>query len=450
MSARGGPGITRTYEALVYFHLAALLYVFPYGVALNATTSIRIADLVGLLCLFCGAIALAVRPRVRLDGLFLAVVGPYLLLEIAAPLIGAVGYGKLADGVSSLRVAVLWFPMLMLALIAAPGAEARFERRLRGLLAVTVWLNIAYAIVQLAAFVGFVPSSFMFTAYLEPWAVDPNFEPVTALRPAGFFFNTTALSVFAIVSVCFFYARYVARRGSTDLLHTVGAAFLAALTTSRTAVVAVGVILAMGWLVLEGRRKFALFAIVAVVVVGFLLFVEYTVGLERAFYRFTRVVESGLLEDYSLGKRINETWPAALEVARDYPIGTWIYAPRVAELIDSGYLNYFIQGRFVSLGVVMYMLAGLLLVGSLSLRRPTRLQGGMLILFLALFLVPAMVVTNPIRSPIIAALIVYGFWKLGIERRLRRFRLDPIAAGAPGCGSAARTGRGSRCAPISG
>jgi len=165
--------------------------------------------------------------------------------------------------------------------------------------------------------------------------------------------------------------------------------------------------------------------------VAFLIFVEYTVGLERAFYRFTRVVESGLLEDYSLGKRINETWPAALEVARDYPVGTWIYAPRVAELIDSGYLNYFIQGRFVSLAVLMYLFAGLLLVGSLCLRRPTRLQGGLLILFLALFLVPAMVVTNPIRSPIVAALIVYGFWKLGIERRIRRFRLEPLPAGPP-------------------
>ena len=431
MPAHGGPGITRAYEALVFFHLGTLLYVFPYGVALNPTTSIRIADLVGLMCLFCGAVSLAVRPRVRLDGLFLAIVGPYLLLELAAPLIGAVSYGKLADGVSSLRVAVLWFPMLILAMIAAPGAEARFERRLRGLLAVTVWLNIAYAIVQLAAFVGFLPRSFMFTAYLEPWAVDPNFEPVTALRPAGFFFNTTALSVFAIVSLCFFYARYVGRRGSGDLLHAVGAAFLTALTTSRTAVAAVGLILAVGWLVLEGRRKLALFAIVAVVIVAFLLFVEYTVGLERAFYRFTRIVESGLLEDYSLGKRINETWPTALEVARDYPVGTWIYAPRVAELIDSGYLNYFIQGRFVSLGVVMYMFAGLLLVGSLCLLQPTRLQGGLLILFLALFLVPAMVVTNPIRSPIVAALIVYGFWKLGVERRIRRFRLEPLPAASP-------------------
>ena len=356
MSARGGPGITRIRGARLLPPCRAPVRV-PLWRGLECDDQHPYRGPRG------PAVPVLRRNRTRRQATraprrtFPRVVGPYLLLDIAAPLIGAVGYGKLADGVSSLRVAVLWFPMLMLALIAAPGAEARFERRLRGLLAVTVWLNIAYAIVQLAAFVGFVPSSFMFTAYLEPWAVDPNFEPVTALRPAGFFFNTTALSVFAIVSVCFFYARYVARRGSTDLLHTVGAAFLAALMMSRTAVVAVGVILAMGWLVFEGRRKFALFAIVAVVVVGFLLFVEYTVGLERAFYRFTRVVESGLLEDDSPGKRINETWPAALEVARDYPIGTWIYAPRVAELIDSGYLNYFIQGRFVSLGVVMYMLA---------------------------------------------------------------------------------------------
>ncbi len=51
-----------------------------------------------------------------------------------------------------------------------------------------------------------------FTRFLEPWAVATNFEVVLGLRPAGFFTNTTALSVFGVVCLCYFYAQYVARR----------------------------------------------------------------------------------------------------------------------------------------------------------------------------------------------------------------------------------------------
>jgi hypothetical protein len=419
------------YEILVLVYLASLLYVYPYGISLGAEASIRAPDLLGLLCLAAGAVAIAMQQRMRVDRLFLAIVGPFVLLEIATPVIGALGYRKIYDVVSSLRMAILWLPMVMLVLLAAPVAEPRFERRFRALLIVSLWLNIPYGLVQIAVDFGVLPAWMAFTRFLEPWAVATNFEVVLGLRPAGFFTNTTALSVFGVACLCYFYAQYVARREPVDLRYTLASLFVILMTTSRAAFATAALILAAGWFGLDGRRKLKLVAILLAGVAAILLVIEQTIGLQQAFYRFTRIVESGLLADVSLGQRIQHTWPAALAVARDYPFGTLISAPRIAALIDSGYLNFYMQGKWVFIASVVVMIGGMLAVGLHCLGRPRPAAGGLMILFLSLFLVFAMVTSNPVRTPIVIAFLVFAFWKLKTERDSRRVRATTHPIGAP-------------------
>jgi hypothetical protein len=179
-------------------------------------------------------------------------------------------------------------------------------------------------------------------------------------------------------------------------------------------------ILATGWFALDGRRKLKLVAILLAGVAAVMLLIEETVGLAEAFYRFTRVLESGLLADVSFGQRIQHTWPAALAVARDYPFGTLISAPRIAALIDSGYLNFYMQGKWVFVAALALMLLGMLVTGLHCLRRPRPAAGGMMLLFLSIFLLPAMVTSNPIRTPIVIVFLVFAFWKLKTERESRR------------------------------
>lgn len=422
-AAVDGGSLVRAYESLVVIYLVTLLFLYPYGIPLGADASVKFPDLVGMMCLLLGFTVLALRPRVRPDLLFLAVVGPFVLLEIATPVIGAVGYRKPGDVVSSIRMAILWLPMILLTMIAPPAAQPRFERRLRLLLATTLWLNIPYSMVLIAVDLGFAPSWMAFTRFLEPWAVIAYFDVVEGLRPAGFFANTTALSVFAIVCLSFFYARYAAAQSRNDLYHALGALFLVLLTTSRVAFGAAGLIVMVGWTVLTGRRKLAIAAVFLAVAAALLVVIEETIGLERVFYRFIRVAESGLLADVSFGGRIMETWPAALAVAREYPFGTLISAPRVADLIDSGYLNYYIQGKWLFIAGVAVMLAGSLAIGLRCLRRSRSLTGGTMMLFLAIFLILAMIVSNPARSPAAIALLVFAYWKLRIERASRWVRI---------------------------
>jgi hypothetical protein len=302
---------------------------------------------------------------------------------------------------------------------------------LRALLAISLWLNVSYALVQIAVDFGYAPAWFAFTTFLEPWAVNPSFDVIQGLRPAGFFVNTTALSVFGIVCLCYFYARYVAQMQPVDLRYVLGSLFLVLLTTSRVAFVAAALIMATGWLALTRVRKIVVLTILAVGVAGFLLAVEITIGIDQVFYRFTRLVESGLLADVSLGRRVNETWPAALAVASDYPLGTWISAPRIAALIDSGYLNYYMQGRWLFIASITLMLLGQFAVGLVCLRRPRMRAGGLMILFLSIYLTLGMVITNPVRSPLVIAFLVFAFWKFKTERDGRWVRARSADGGAP-------------------
>ncbi len=416
---------------MVVAYLAALLYLYPYGIPLGSDASVRVPDLLGLLCLFCGAAALLLRGRMRVDAAFFAIVGPFVLLELATPVVGAVGYRKFFDAVSSVRIAVLWLPFLLLALLASAPLLPRFERSLRRLLVTGLWLNAAYCLVQIAVEFRLLPGWMEVTKYLEPWTVEGHFDLLQGLRPAGFFANATALSVFAIVCLSYFYAQYASRRAAADLWHSAGSLLLVVLTTSRVAFASAALIVAAGWLVLGGRRKRLVLGVFLCVVVVLLVAVEQTVGIEQAFYRFTRLADSGLLGDVSFGQRVLKTWPAALAVARDYPLGTLVSAPKVAELIDSGFLNYYIQGSWAFVAAVAVLLGGQIAIGLDCLRRPLRQPAGLMLLFLSIYVTLAMVVSNPMRSPIVVAAVVFAFWKLKTEREGRWVRAVPGRAADP-------------------
>lgn len=411
------PSLVRVYENLVLAYLASLLYVYPYGIPLGGEASIRMPDALGLGCLALGMAGLVLKQKLRTDPVFFIVVGPFVLLELITPVLGAIGYRQPVDVVSSLRMAMLWLPMLQLSMLAPPVREARFEQKLHRLLAVSLCLNLCYALVQIAVAVGLAPGWMAFTEFLEPFAVDRQFDVIMGLRPAGFFVNTTALAVFGTVCLCFFYAHYVAHRTSVDLLLSLGSIFLVVLTTSRAGFAAVVMIVAVGWFALTAGRKLAVLLVLAACVAGLLVLVEEIIGIERAFHRFNRVVESGLLADVSFGARINYIWPAALSTARDYPFGTLISAPRVVELIDSGYLTYYVQGKWLFVASVAFMLLGLWTIGLRRLRQSYLRPAGLMILFLGAYVTLSMTITNPMRSPLVISFIVFAFWKLKVERQ---------------------------------
>jgi hypothetical protein len=425
-----GATLVSACQRVAGWYLVALLFLYPYGVSLGDEASLRLSDLFALLALVVGAGALVLRQQIRIDRTFLAIAGAFVLLELLLPFVGAIGYRRPGDAASALRMAMLWLPMVFLTMLAPPRNSVLFEAKLERVLSVTLWLNIGYAILQIANTLGVVPRALLVTSWLEPWAVDKNYNLIQGLRPAGFFANSTALSVFGIVCLAFFYARYVSGAVRRDLVNTLLALGVVALSTSRTAYAAAAAILFAGWLHLSPGRKGVMALLLASGIAALLVVVEQTVGIDEAFYRFQRLADSGLLEDVSLGKRVNQSWPAAIAAAQSYPIGTLVQATRALPVIDSGYLNYYLQGRWVFVAAVAVLLAGQWWLGLRAFFGPASRRLGLLALFLAIYLSAAMIVSNPLRSPLMIAFIVFALWRIRFEQQGLRLELRPAVTAA--------------------
>ena len=426
-----------TYETVVLAYLVTLLFLHPYGIALNAEANLRFPDLVALVALMAGFGGILLRGKVYVNHLFYVICGAFVVLELVLPVLGAVGYKRPVDLVSAFRMAMFWMPMVFLTMLAPAHRALRFEQRLDSLLLVTLWLNLGYALVQIGVSLGFVPRSLVITNLLSPWALDQNVNIIQGLRPAGFFANSTALSAFAVVCLCFFYAKYVAWRAMRDLVCSLMAVALVVFTASRAAFVAAIVILLVGWLRLPVPRKMTVLSIVVAGSAALLWTIEATIGIAETFYRFQRLLESGLLEDQSFAARFYHIWPAAIDAARDYTVGTLIQAPRALPLIDSGYLNYYLQGKWVFVVALAAMLAGLWFVGIRAFVGGRGQRIGVMSLFLAIYLTGGLIISNPLRSPLVVFFIVFALWRVRSEQSAISIVPPAVAQGrVPGTGDA--------------
>ncbi len=417
-----GPAFLPVYQGVLFAYLISILFLYPYGITVGEVASLRPPDLFALAALALGVGAVLAGGRVRVTRMLFVVAGAFVLLELAAPVVGAVGYRRFTDVVSALRMAMLWLPMILLTMLAPPAAALQFEDRLSRVLTATLWLNLAYATLQIAAAVGAVPHAALPTTWLEPWTVDRNFDVIQGLRPAGFFANSTALSVFGMVCLCFYYSRFISSGSRQDLTRAMVAIVIVVFSTSRTAYAACAVVLFAGWWLLGSAHKQLVAAILVAGAVSVLVAVDATVGIEAAFSRFQRLADVGLLADPSFGSRVYRIWPAAIEAARDYRFGTLIQAPRALPLIDSGYLNYYLQGRWPFLAAVILLLGGLWITGLVSFFGRAAERLGVLALFLALYLTVALAISNPLRSPLMAFFLVYALWRLDLEGRVIEMR----------------------------
>ena len=65
---------------------------------------------------------------------------------------------------------------------------------------------------------------------------------------------------------------------------------------------------------------------------------------------------------------------------------------------------------------ITFMLVSQWLIGLRFLRDPLARGGALMILFLASYLTVGMIVTNPLRSPVLIFFATFAFWKLKTER----------------------------------
>src|SRR5690606_14260338 len=107
--------------------------------------------------------------------------------------------------------------------------------------------------------------------------------------------------------------------------------------------------------------------------------------------RIIFVIEFGLEYDNSFGARMYRIWPLALQELRAYPFGTFSSPTEKIGLIDSGYLTYYAQGKWVFIFILFLFLVSILIRGMKSFSNK-RNWATIMLLSISLYIVGSMIV----------------------------------------------------------
>jgi hypothetical protein len=416
------------YRRLLLLHVVALFLGNPYGFRVIGDYSVRVSDLTAVATCLVGIFAMALAPWLRLPWLLFLPVLVFLAFEAGFPVIGSVTYGGPADALSGARIFLLYAPFLLAGLVLGRRFQ-EFDRVFARIVAAFVVINLLYAILQILIRMGLLPSTLLVTAYLEPWAVDPFFRVVDGFRASGFFVNTTALSVFAVLAMAFFLARSSTERAAGSLVTAGLALVLLMLTLSRAAIVA-GTVILITSLALSSMRHRALAAGVLGIMVGAVyLAIDHLIGFDQFFARVALLTGgvTALEGDRSFTLRVTQIWPAVLEQGRSFTHGTLISPSKLIGLVDSGYLTYYLQGRWPMTIALVVFLAAIGWVGGLDVRSG-RTWAGPFLLYTFIFLFGAMLISRPLHSWVLVMFVINAWWTVYFARTRR---VMPIDHGGP-------------------
>jgi len=387
------------------FYLVSLVTLAPYGIPGDAT--IRLSDLFALLLLSSGFTLLLYGKKIS----YRIMVAPLLLfifLEFYTPIAGMILYGT-SSMTTSIRTILMWMPLILY--WGLMDEDTDIVKKVDFVLKVGLTINLAIAMMQLLISLGFLPEFLLPTYYLQIFAVDEQYKLYESFRSSGLFVNSTGLSLFATMAFIFYYSRTLTGFKNTTIW-TFVAFILVLLTTSRTAVVFMVLVIFIGLFFANIKTKITVI-ISMTILIGILLYIlDAYVGLESFFWRFQRVYDSGLLEDYSFGHRINVLWPSALDAVKDLPFGTLSSSPIVLGVIDSGYLTYYTQGKWIFIFSLLYLLFYMFIRIFKRVKVEELKWIKLFISFLAFYILLAMVIGNPMRSQIIIVFIIISFMLL--------------------------------------
>jgi hypothetical protein len=384
------------------FYLISLVTLVPYGIPGGA--NIRVTDLFALMLLSSGFLLL-LYGRTLSYRIFIVPLLLFIFLEFYTPIAGMILYGT-SSITTSIRTILMWGPILLY--WGLMDENENIEKRLDFVLKLGLSINFLLAMMQLVISLGFLPEALLPTYYLQVFAVDEHYKLYEPFRSSGLFVNSTGLALFSTLAFIFYYSRMLTGIKRTTVW-TFMAFILVLLTTSRTAVVFMVLIIFLGLFFANAKTKITV-SISMTILIGILLYILDTyVGLESFFWRFQRIYDSGLLEDVSFGHRLNVLWPSALEAVKDLPFGTLSSSPIVLGVIDSGYLTYYTQGKWIFIFVLLYLLFYMFIKIFKRVKLEELKWIKLFISFLAFYILLTMVVGNPMRIQIVIVFIILSF-----------------------------------------
>lgn len=395
---------------LILAYLLSLIFLYPYGVPLIGSNNLRVSDLFAFPILGLGAILLIHKNQVYHYPVLNSFVLVFILFELLYPILGLlVGYEGLGAIGNTLRMALIWLPFYFYILLSEPSKVLNLDSFINKVLRYSIVLNIIYGIIQIAVRVRMLPYSFLVTKHLEPFAVDSHFRVVDGIRASGFFVNTTGLSVFAILCMSYFLARYIGKKSTMDAAFVLLSFLALILTTSRAGVLTALIILGVGWFFIPNKGKLVSVLIFLFAgLIGYLV-IDYYVGTDILFGRFSRLLEGGATADRSFSHRTERIWPKVFQALESFEFGTLVNAVNKVGLVDSGYLTYYAQGKWPFIVILILFLLGTL-IKSLNILVDRSNWANFLVLSVVIYLSFTLVVLNPMRSPFVIFFLLFGLW----------------------------------------
>jgi O-Antigen ligase len=405
---------------ILAIYVIALFYLYPYGIQIGGDNSVRIPDIIVLiLC----AIGLGVFLKYRKFTvnpllMFLPVI-PFLIMEVLFPLLGPVFIKDipLAAALSSGRILLIYLPVIIFFVLTTNKEAESFDHLMQKLLRISVAVNLVYGLVQISVVSKILPKLFLITMYLKPLSVDEHYRILDGFRASGFFTNTTGLAVFGIVVLSYFLSKYSISTDRSDLIYAFLGFALILLSTARAAYAVSFLIILMALFTIPRKQAIRLFFSLIGIMTAIVIFAFLTAGFNVFFKRIIRL-KDGLGADYSFNHRLEVLWPKVFEKITDYPFGTFIPPTKIVGLIDSGYITYYAQGKWLFIAALVFMILGnfYLIITSLRVRKN---WPSLFLMFLFTYIILAMVINIPMRSPVIIFFILYGLGFLNYERRFQ-------------------------------
>lgn len=399
------------YTKLLGIYLFSLVIFYPYGIII-ADNSFRISDILTILLITSGVLLILKSKRVYKNITKVWFIIPFFFLEVILHLVGIMQYPDISP-MSSVRVIFLYLPLLLVFLMYEENEMNKLNITFEKSLKISLIATFIYSVIQLGVVYGYLPLSFLLQQYLEAIAVDDHFNVLDGNRVSGFFNNGIGLSIFGIACFSYFLPKLLHSYRKSYMLYVLFSALLIIFSSTRVALIIMVILFVINLLFAPSPFIYKLKILVNSALLLFISFVivNFTIGLETIFYRFNRLGE-GLENDYSYSFRVNHLWPGVIDSVKDLPFGTLVQPFNIVGLIDSGYLSYYAQGKWLFIFAMALFLIGTVTYALFTYNRSRNKTVNMFVFNIVVYMIIEAITHNPMRNPLLLFFLFIGLANL--------------------------------------
>ena len=363
---------------LLTSYLFSITIFYQYGIG-----SVRFFDIITLIVIFFCIKEILVEKKLEVDKKLLFFL-PLILSESYFNLI------SITIDIENFLTFIRYF-FIYLTPILLISLDKKRECKIKNYFLFLLIINVIYSAVQISVGNNLLNEKFLFTRNFNMILAESHLELFKwTSRVNGFFINSTQYSIFLSVYLYLLYDKAIKTKidlkKSIIILLTIISIIL---TQSRLALLIAVLNTVCFFIFSKEKSKILIFSTFSL-----LIFKNY---LSKYLFRVYRLFNQGE-SDYSAHTRL-VLWKEILKKMDEYPFGTIEGAVKTLGLVDSGYLTYYIQGKWLML-IPIFVLISFLYFYSISTKN-------FFLFFLTNYLTVVMFFFNILHNFFIVFIIIY-------------------------------------------